>query len=76
MLLVVLVVFAATSSRLWLEPFQLVSQAMVYHPMPGVYGVGFGSAPLVGGSILNINSNDRFRLHTHEGAPSIPDSPD
>jgi hypothetical protein len=44
--------------------------------MPGVYGVGFGSAPLVGGSILNINSNDRFRLHTHEGAPSIPDSSD
>jgi hypothetical protein len=28
------------------------------HPQPGVYGVGFGSSPPVGGSILNINSAD------------------
>ena len=24
------------------------------HPMPSVYGVGFGSSPLVGGAILDI----------------------
>jgi hypothetical protein len=45
------------------------------HPMPGVYGVGFGSAPLVGGSILNINSSDPFGFIPTKG-PSIPDSPD
>jgi hypothetical protein len=28
------------------------------HPQPGVYGVGFGSSPPVGGGILNSNSAD------------------
>ncbi|PYS27143.1 MAG: hypothetical protein DMG11_17370 [Acidobacteria bacterium] len=45
------------------------------HPQPGVYGVGFGSSPLVGGSILNINSTDPFGLIPTKGA-SIPNSPD
>jgi hypothetical protein len=45
------------------------------HPMPGVYGVGFGSSPLVGGSILNINSADPFGFIPTKGA-SIPGSPD
>ena len=45
------------------------------HPQPGVYGVGFGSSPLVGGSILNINSADPFGFIPTKGA-SIPNSPD
>ena len=45
------------------------------HPQPGVYGVGFGSAPLVGGSILNINSSDPFGYIPTKGA-AIPNSPD
>src|SRR5437867_9331115 len=45
------------------------------HPQPGVYGVGFGSAPLVGGSTLNINSTDPFGYIPTKGA-AIPNSPD
>ena len=45
------------------------------HPQPGVYGVGFGSAPLVGGSILNINGSDPFGFIPTKGA-AIPNSPD
>jgi hypothetical protein len=45
------------------------------HPQPGVYGVGFGSSPLVGGSILNINATDPFGFVPTKGA-SIPNSPD
>jgi hypothetical protein len=45
------------------------------HPQPGVYGVGFGSAPLVGGSILNINSSDPLGFIPTKGA-AIPNSPD
>jgi hypothetical protein len=45
------------------------------HPMPGVYGVGFGSAPVVGGSILNINSTDPFGFIPTKGA-AIPGSAD
>ena len=45
------------------------------HPQPGVYGVGFGSSPLVGGSNLNINSADPFGFVPTKGA-SIPNSPD
>jgi len=45
------------------------------HPMPGVYGVGFGSSPLVGGSNLNINSSDPFGFVPTKGA-AIPNSPD
>ena len=44
------------------------------HPQPGVYGVGFGSAP-VGGSVLNINSSDPFGYIPTKGA-AIPNSPD
>lgn len=45
------------------------------HPMPGVYGVGFGSSPLVGGAILDINSSDPFGFIPTKGA-AIPNSAD
>ncbi|HYR89735.1 MAG TPA: TonB-dependent receptor [Terriglobia bacterium] len=45
------------------------------HPTPGMYGVGFGQGPIVGGSNLNINSADPFGYIPTKG-PSIPNSPD
>jgi hypothetical protein len=45
------------------------------HPQPGVYGVGFGSSPLIGGSILYINDSRPFGFVPTKGA-AIPNSPD